>query len=208
MLASTALATALVAMAPAHASTRVVLDKGHVDVMEVEYVAGEFEVHVHDETAEPAVERSPDEVLFRALPESLTTVPADPAFAFLGKPGDPLWLLPQAGNPDLLWPGISTEDLSSGTFAADSVTLKLRTVRGPGKFSIFTEGAAGQPQVLFNSRDGLPDTSALPVSGHQHANWAFTAPGTYQLTFQVSATLAGSGQAVTSGSVTYLFKVG
>jgi surface-anchored protein len=194
--------------APAHASTLVVLEKGHVDVVDVEFEAGEFELLVHDETVEPAVEREPDEVLFRALPGSQTTVPADPAFSFLGAPGAPVWVLPQQDNPDLLFAGLSTEELEPGVFTADSVTVKLRGVFGPGRFSFFVEDAVGQPQVLFNSGDGLPDAFPLAIGTHQHANWAFTKKGTYVLILQVSATLAATGETVRSDSVPYLFKVG
>ncbi|MFI0446496.1 choice-of-anchor M domain-containing protein [Actinomadura sp. 6N118] len=207
-LISAVLAASLISAVPAHAGGRVTLDTGHVDVIDIEYENGALEVHVHDETVEPDVTREPGEVLFRALPESRTTVPDGPAYAFLGRPGAPLWVLPEVENPGLLWPGISTEELSSGVFAADSVTLKLRNVRGPGRFSIFTEGAAGTPDVLVNSGDGLPDATALSVGGHKHASWAFSAPGTYWLTFQVTAQLTGGTQRVASEPVTYLFKVG
>jgi surface-anchored protein len=204
-LLSAVLALSLIGAAPAQAGERVVLDGGHVDVIDVEYENGTLDMHVHDESNPDATD--PGDVLFHALPQSRTTVPDDPSYAFLGKPGAPVWVLPETQNPDLLWPGLSTEELAPGTFTGDSVTLKLSQVRGPGRFSVFTEGATGAPEVLFNSGDGLPDASALTVGGHQHANWAFSAPGTYRLTFQVSARLTG-GQAVAPATATYLFRVG
>jgi surface-anchored protein len=118
-----------------------------------------------------------------------------------------VWVLPETQDPDLLWPGLSTEELAPGTFTGDAVTLKLSQVRGPGRFSVFTEGATGTPEILFDSGDGLPDASALIAGGHRHASWAFSAPGTYRLTFQVSARLTG-GQAVAPATATYLFRVG
>lgn len=200
--------TGLIGTVPAQASSRVVLDQGHVDVVDVAYEAGEFELHVHDETVEPGLERDPAEVLFRVLPGSRTAVPDDPAFAFLGAPGAPVWVLPQQENPELLFAGLSTEELEPGVFTADSVTFNLRRVEGPGRFSLFVEDTLGQPDVLFNSGDGLPDAASLPVATHQHANWAFTKAGTYKLTFRVTATLTATGQPVRSAAVTYLFKVG
>jgi surface-anchored protein len=207
LVSAVVLAASLIGAAPAHSGERVVLDSGHVDAIDIEYEDGELEVHVHDETVEPDVAREPDDVLFRVLPQARTTVPADPAYAFLGSPGAPVWVLPEIENPELLWPGISTEELAPGIFTGDTVTLTLRGVRGPGRFSVFTEGATGTPDILFNSGDGLPDATSLTVGGHSHASWAFSAPGTYRLTFQASARLT-DGQAIEPVTVTYLFHVG
>jgi surface-anchored protein len=119
-----------------------------------------------------------------------------------------VWVLPQQQNPDLLFAGLSTEELLPGDFTADAVTISLRDVRGPGSVSVFTEDAFGRPEVLFDSGDGLPDAAPLPIGTHTHANWAFTEKGTYALTFKVTATLATTGVPVDSGAVTYLFEVG
>src|ERR1700752_1933880 len=81
--------------APASATQHVVLSQGHVDVLDVAYEDGQLEVVVHDETVEPGVERNPLDVTFVAKSQSRTTVPDDPAFAFLGAPGAPVWILPQ-----------------------------------------------------------------------------------------------------------------
>lgn len=200
--------TLSMAIAPAaQAAPLVVLDKGHVDVVDVAYEDGGLHLHIHDETVDPGVERDPADVLLRVLAPAKTTVPADPAFAFLGTPGSPVWILPQVENPDLLFAGLSTEELETGVLAGDQVTLKLCAVYGPGKVSVFTTDAFGNPTVLLNSRDGLPDTTALPVGGHQHANWSFSAAGTYRLVLSATGKLAGTGEVVSSAPVTVTFKV-
>lgn len=191
LLIPVALAATLAAgVTAASASSTVVLDRGHVDVG-VGFEDGALNVHVHDETND--VEHDPADVHFVAPPAARTTVPDDPAFGFLGDPGGRVWILPEVENPELLFLGIGTEELEPGVFAGDSVTLRVLRVRGPGSFSVFTSDPFGAPQVLINSRDGLPDSLALPVATHLHANWAFTARGTYRVLVQATATLAGGG---------------
>lgn len=202
------IAAALTASAlPATASPLVVISQGHIDAVDVHYEDGGLELHVHDSTVDPSVERDPADVVMRVLPGAKTTVPDDPAYGFLGRPGAPVWVLPQAQDPALLWPGLSTEELEPGVFAGDSVTLTLRKVRGPGALSVFTTDAVGAPTVLANSGDGTPDHLTLGVAGHRHVNWGFTRPGWYRAAFQATATLA-DGTTVTSDPTVFTFWVG
>ncbi len=203
-LVSVALAAGVV---PAAATPVVVLSQGHVDAVDVHYEDGELELHVHDETVDPSVERDPAEVVFRVLPGARTTVPADPAYRFLGSPGAPVWVLPQEQVPGLLWPGLSTEEIEPGVFAGDRVTLTLWRVRGPGALSVFTTDAFGAPTVLADSGDGTPDRLTLATGGHQHVNWGFTRPGTYKAVVQASGTLA-DGTRVVSDPAVHTFQVG
>jgi surface-anchored protein len=190
---------------PAHAAAPVTLDKGHVDVVDVEYADGGFELHIHDDGQD--TEYDPADVLLRVPAAARAAVPDDPAYAFLGTPGRHVWILPQVQDPDLLFAGLSTEELPAGVFAGDHVTLTLCAVSGPGKVSVFTTDAVGSPDIVFNSRDGVPDATTLAVGGHQHANWGFTAAGTYRVTFHVSARLAANNQVVTSAPTTVTFRV-
>lgn len=192
---------------PATATPLVVLSQGHIDAVDVHYEDGGLHLHIHDETVDPAVERDPADVVLRVLPGAETTVPDDPAYGFLGAPGAPVWILPETQNPELLWPGLSTEELESGVFAGDSVTLTLRKVRGPGALSVFTTDALGAPTVLANSGDGTPDSLPLAVGEHSHVNWAFTEAGVYRAVFQATATLA-DGTQVASDPAVYTFQVG
>lgn len=201
-------AAALVAgTLPATATPVVVLSQGHVDAVDVHYEEGELELHVHDETVDPAVERDPADVVLRVLPAAKTTVPDDTAYRFLGRPGASVWILPEAQNPELLWPGLSAEEIEAGVFAGDAVTLTLGRVRGPGALSVFTTDEFGAPTVLANSGDGTPDRLSVAVGGHQHVNWGFTRPGTYKAVFQASGTLA-DGTRVVSDPAVYTFQVG
>jgi surface-anchored protein len=196
-----------VSTVPATATPLVVLSQGHIDAVDVHYEDGGLHLHVHDETVDPGVERDPADVVLRVLPGAQTSVPDDPAYGFLGSAGSPVWILPEAQDPELLWPGLSTEELESGVFAGDSVTLTLRRVRGPGALSVFTTDALGAPDVLANSGDGTPDCLTLAVGGHSHVNWGFTKAGVYRAVFQASATLA-DGTPVVSDPAVYTFQVG
>ncbi|GAA3781863.1 hypothetical protein GCM10022225_82840 [Plantactinospora mayteni] len=206
-IAAAVVVSAMPAQAQVATASRVVLAAGHVDVVDVEYEDGALEIGVHDETVEPGVEREPDDVLFKVKREAQTTVPADPAFGFLGAAGVPVWILPEAQNESLLWPGLSTEELEAGVFSGDTVTLTLVRVVGPGQLAVFTEDAVGQPNVLVDSGDGTPDAIGLSVGDHLHANWAFDQPGTYTVKVKATARLVASGQRISSETVNLRFAV-
>ncbi|MEV6715322.1 choice-of-anchor M domain-containing protein [Lentzea sp. NPDC051208] len=191
--------------APATAETITTIDSGHVDVFGVAFEDGAFHLHVHDGAAE--AEYEPSEVLLVAKSAAKTSVPADPAYSFLGKTGAPVWVLPQVQDPNLLWPGIATEEIEPGIFTEGTLKLKVECVHGPGDFSIFTTDAVGAPTVLVDSGDGLPDRIELAAGEHQHANWAFEAAGTYTVTVRAAGVLAATGQKVVSESATYRLKV-
>jgi surface-anchored protein len=208
LVASGALVGALVATAaPAQANSQVVISQGHVDVIGVAYEDGELNLHVHDESVDPGDEREPHEVKFQVTSAAETTVPANPAYSFLGNAGDPVWILPQIENPALIWPGFGTEEIEAGVFQNDSVKVTFALVAGPGDVAIYTEDAFGLPDdVLVDSGDGLPDAVTLPAGDHLHANWAFDEPGHYWLVVAATGKLAAGGQTVADAGL-YHFQV-
>ncbi len=190
------------------AAEQVVLSVGHTDAVDVHFVDGALSLRVRDDTGPPPpVSRDPADVTFQALPQSAIEVPDDPRFSFLGEPGSTVWVLPQVQQEDLLWPGWNTTQLASGVFAGDQVTMRLMDVDGPGELWVFMVDPFGEPLMQFQTPDGLPDALTVPVHIHAHANWAFSALGTYTLTFQIDATLA-NGTPVSTGPVPYRFVVG
>ncbi|WP_026267539.1 choice-of-anchor M domain-containing protein [Micromonospora sp. CNB394] len=209
LLASGVLGVALVATAlPAQAATTSVLtvNAGHLDVVDVAYEDGSLEIGVHDEDND--IEYGADEVKLVVKRQAKVTVPADPAFAFLGTPGvSKVWILPEIQNENLIWPGIAAEEVEAGVFTGDSLTLSVRSVTGPGQLAIYTENAVGQPSILADSGDGLPDALPLTAGDHTHANWAFDKAGTYCVTVRATGTLAATGQRVTSAPATLRFVV-
>lgn len=203
--ATAAITAALLAWAsPAQAGSLVVLSQGHVDIVDVAYEDGAFEIAVHDETGE----RDPASVLFRAKPESAVTVPDDSRYAFLGTPGATVHILPEVENEALLFPGLAAEEVEPGVFAGDTVSIRFKKVIGPDGVSLFTTDSTGNPTVLVDSENGLPDSITLPAGTHAHQNWAFEKPGYYAIKVDVTAVLAGTTTTVTSDAVWLKFKVG
>ncbi|GAA3587368.1 hypothetical protein GCM10022222_85050 [Amycolatopsis ultiminotia] len=184
----------------------VVISAGHVDVVEAEYEDGAIEVHLHDHTVDPAVDREPADVVLEAVSSTKITVPADPAYAFLGSAGSPVWVLPQDQQDGVLFAGFSAENVESGTFAGDKLDVALTGITGPGEVAVFDTDGSGAPTVLYDTGDGLPDVHAFHAGDHHHTNWAFTASGTYTVTFDVTATLP-DGTVVDSGPAAYTFQV-
>jgi surface-anchored protein len=119
-------------------------------------------------------------------------------------------VLPETQNLDLLFLGIGAEELEPGVFVGDEVELALTTVSGPGDLFLWTNDSFGDPQdIFFDSSDGINATDAVEVGAgdHMHANWAFTAPGTYQMGFEASGTLVDGDVFTASGEVIYTFEV-
>ncbi|MDP9792675.1 surface-anchored protein [Catenuloplanes nepalensis] len=208
LLAGTgAVAAALVAAAgPAQAYTApAVLSAGHVDAIDVEFEDGALELAIHDENSDS--EFAPSEAVLLVKREAKTAIPAEEAYAFLGSAGQPVWVLPQVQDPELLFAGLSAEELEAGVFTGDTVRINLTGVQGPGDIAIFTQDAVGAPTVLADDTDGLPDTLSIGVGDHEHVNWAFDRAGTYRFTVTASATLAATGETVTSEPAVYTFRV-
>lgn len=87
---------------------------------------------------------------------------------------------------DVVWLGLRVRgegERRRATRASD-ILMSATDVKGPGKVVAYLTGSLGQPQIYFNSGDGLDskDTTVLPPAAHTHLNWAFTEPGVYQLT--------------------------
>ncbi len=203
---TTYLTTTALAIALAGSVHAVTLNLGDVDVG-LAYEGGAWDLHVHDETTD--IEYEPGDAVLQAGASSETTVPNDPNFSFLGSPGAPVWILPQTEDPSLLFLGIATEEIDPGTFVGDEITLTLSGVAGPGSFSLYQTDQFGVPTVFMDSSDGITagDFTIRPTGGHEHFNWAFTAPGTYTVDLIASGTLAGGGGFTSSGPVGYTFEV-
>jgi surface-anchored protein len=164
-----------------------------------------------------------DEALLLVNGASLLALPGnlDPvAYSFLGRaPGQSLYSLPQSQDPELIWPGISTESIPSGTFASYTpsgdpratanaawMRCELVAVRVPADavFSMFYSGSP--PVVHWDNIDGIngpneashgnnvSDTFWLTPGTHAHMNWTFTHTGRYEFDVRWKAFInTGSG---------------
>jgi surface-anchored protein len=197
----------------------------HVD-LGFDYVGGQWEGSSEIGTSNPndsAIDYAPDKTLHYVHPGARANRPAGAQWDFIGVPaGQPIYILPQAQDPGLMFLGIATEETPSGTFAAYSetdprvssapipwVTTRVTAVRGPGQFAVWQSGTFGTPIVWVSSADGLGPTDKLLnlEGGHVHYNWAFTAPGFYEIDLQASAVLSATGQVSQSPVHTFYFVV-
>ncbi|WP_418960218.1 TIGR03773 family transporter-associated surface protein [Streptomyces tritici] len=186
-------------------TARTVLDDGHVDIA-ARVVDGRLQIHVKDGTVPGrTVWREPSSVVLHVKPQARKAIPANKDFAFLGRAGDPIWLLDQVQQPGLLWPGWSTDNMAAGATNSE-VEFTLAKADGPGNFALYNYDGLSGATVRFNSADGVPDAFGVPQNTHAHGGWAFGKEGVYRLTFTMSATLADGSRA--SDTETLAFSVG
>ncbi|MBB5837632.1 TIGR03773 family transporter-associated surface protein [Kribbella italica] len=181
--------------------SQVALTTGHADYA-VRIENGRLTSRVKDGTRTGSlVWREPNQVTVRLGTAAETTAPGG-AFGFLGKAGAKLWQIPQTQKDGVVWLGWNTEELAANQVTG-AVDWRLDRVSGPGKVSVFEFDSFGQPKVVFDSSNGLPDTTKVPLGTHAHGNWAFTAPGTYRVTFTHSATLTNGTKVTDTADLTF-----
>lgn len=182
-------------------SETAVLADGHVDYA-TRISGSTLTSRIKDGTKAGTVTwREPSRVVFHVAPAAATTVPPS-GFDFLGRPGERIWQLPQTQRAGVVWLGWNTEEITASQLRG-GVTWSLDRVEGPGAASIYLFNPFGQPQVLFNSGDGVPDRYEIPPGTHAHGNWSFTREGVYRVTFTQSATLAAGTQVRDTKTVTF-----
>jgi surface-anchored protein len=183
------------------------LSQGHFD-LGLEFDNGELEWHVHAHST--GMELHPEDVLLQVLPTAQTLVPNDPRFSFLGTFGEPVWILPQVENPNLLALGIGAEEVETGIFVNDRLRVSLDAVQGPGQFFLYTVDGFGNPTVRMNTRDGTDpafDFIEMQAGLHGDFNWAFTQPGVYHLTLTGSGTLVEGNEFLATDPTLFTFEV-
>jgi len=226
MKTTTLLIALLLPLAAAHG--RDVLEQQHVDLgLNYNPTLNLWRLTARD--GDNNKEYAADRVILRGAIAAEVTVPNDARFAFLGTPGSLSYILPQTQEPDLLYLGIATENktavssawtgdgvssdfflrgINFGTFLNNQVTLALQAVSGPGHFSLYRTGP-GNPQVSLRSGNGIDagDQHLFAPDAHVHFNWAFSAPGTYAVTFLASGILAANSQLTQSAPTTFTFQI-
>lgn len=181
----------------AHAAT---IGSGHVDALAFSYDddANAIVVEVHEETAV----HDPADVVFDVHSGHLVNRPSATECRF--DAGDN-WVIPRTETAGLLWAGWSTEDLDLADFVgALQVELTDAVTPAGGNVAVYdaTTGA-----TRFHTDPACDASGTAVTESHHHPTWVFTEPGTYELTFQASATHAVDGP-VASAQVVYTFDVG
>jgi surface-anchored protein len=209
LAAAAMLATATVLAATAAPASAATIQSGHIDGLDIDYVNGALTLDI--QTYSPVNDDlSPAGTTLRLLASSAITVPSGAAWSCLGAAGSTVYVAPQTQNPNLLYSGWNTQDVPA---AQGPVRLELVSWTAPagGRFALYT--TAGFPatptfRLNTNAAAGCPVAvwpGGIAAGTHAHGNWAFSAPGTYTLTFDATAQ---NGAGAASGNVTYTFQVG
>jgi surface-anchored protein/LPXTG-motif cell wall-anchored protein len=193
------------ATATSAATTKKVISDGHVD-MGPELSGGTLRIRLKDDSTTPPTWRELADATLKVTDKALIDVPSGAGYAFLGKAGDKVYLLPQSQQSGIVWPGWNTQHESVVDGTKGNVTWRLQQVDGPGEFKLFLTGSFGTPEVIFDSGKALPQQLGIASNTHAHGNWAFTKAGFYRLTVGMTATTT-AGKSV-SDTRTLTFAVG
>jgi putative ABC transporter-associated repeat protein len=190
------------ALVPA-AGARVVLSTGHTDVGSAVVDNGKLRFLVKDDTGPRLAWRDPADVVIKVNSKAATRLPA--GMGFVGREGKRVWMIPQVQRRGVIWAGWNTEEVSSREVKG-GVNWILRRVSGPGRVVVFQTGSFGEHDVIFHTDRPWPQALGIRPGVHAHGNWAFTAKGTYKLTFSMTARTEAGKPMRDSGTLT--FKVG
>ena len=131
--------------------------------------------------------------------------PAGSQWDFTGAAsGESIYAFPQLENATVPFLGIGTEELNPADWSTD-LTYTLTGFSGPGDFSLYTVDGFGTLTEFISTDGGITGSVAQAAGTHAHYNWTFTEIGTYDLTFDVSATHDTDGLA--TGAETFTFSV-
>lgn len=208
-----ALASVCVMALTCSAAATTIVSSGHVDVA-VRYGGGVLSMESRVGTS-PYTILPPGEVAHVVAAASRETRRAAAVYEPLGVAvGAPFYKLPQGSFEATLenapFLGLAAESVANGIFIGNVVRLSLVAVEGPGHFSLWRETASGPgfesrpgfSGIPIASSDGIDasDYVLLPTSLHEHANWGFSAPGRYFVTFAAGGELVAGGSVSASGT--------
>ena len=179
---------------------------GHVD-LGPRLIDGQWRAGLRHDAESGAVWRDPNQTVLRVNDAAIMTAPNSADYPFLADvAGKPVYVVPQTQNPGVVWLGWNTQDPAVTATIDRGLTMRVGPVSGPGRAWLFLQsGTFGKPLLLADS--GVAPGDVWIDSGtHVHANWAFSAPGTYTATVTFLGTTT-AGEAV-SASTTLRFAVG
>ena len=179
---------------------------GHVD-LGPRLIDGQWRVGLRHDAETGAVWRDPNQTVLRVRDAAIMTAPDSADYPFLADvAGKPVHVIPQTQNPGVVWLGWNTQDPAVTATIDRGLTMRVGPVSGPGRAWLFLQsGTFGKPLLLADS-GAAPGDVWIDSGTHVHANWAFSAPGTYTATVTFLGTTT-AGEAV-SASTTLRFAVG
>ena len=179
---------------------------GHVD-LGPRLIDGQWRAGLRHDAESGAVWRDPNQTVLRVSDAAVMTAPDSADYPFLADvAGKPVYVVPQTQNTSVVWLGWNTQDPAVTATIDRGLTMRVGPVSGPGRAWLFLQsGTFGKPLLLADS-GAAPGDVWIDSGTHVHANWAFSAPGTYTATVTFLGTTT-SGEAV-SASTTLRFAVG
>ena len=179
---------------------------GHVD-LGPRLIDGQWRVGLRHDAETGAVWRDPNQTVLRVRDAAIMTAPDNADYPFLADvAGKPVHVIPQTQNPSVVWLGWNTQDPAVTATIDRGLTMRVGPVSGPGRAWLFLQsGTFGKPLLLADS-GAAPGDVWIDSGTHVHANWAFSAPGTYTATVTFIGTTT-AGEAV-AASTTLRFAVG
>ena len=179
---------------------------GHVD-LGPRLIDGQWRAGLRHDAETGAVWRDPNQTVLRVADAAIMTAPDSADYPFLADvAGKPVYVVPQTQNPGVVWLGWNTQDPAVTATIDRGLTMRVGPVSGPGRAWLFLQsGTFGKPLLLADS-GAVPGDVWIDSGTHVHANWAFSAPGTYTATVTFLGTTT-AGEAV-SASTTLRFAVG
>ena len=179
---------------------------GHVD-LGPRLIDGQWRAGLRHDAETGAVWRDPNQTVLRVNDAAIMTAPDSADYPFLADvAGKPVYVVPQTQNPSVVWLGCNTQDPAVTATIDRGLTMRVGPVSGPGRAWLFLQsGTFGKPLLLADS-GAAPGDVWIDSGTHVHANWAFSAPGTYTATVTFLGTTT-AGEAV-SASTTLRFAVG
>ena len=179
---------------------------GHVD-LGPRLIDGQWRAGLRHDAEGGAVWRDPNQTVLRVSDAAIMTAPNSADYPFLSDVADkPVHVIPQTQKPNVVWLGWNTQDPAVTATIDRGLTMRVGPVSGPGRAWLFLQsGTFGKPLLLADS-GAAPGDVWIDSGTHVHANWAFSAPGTYTATVTFLGTTT-AGEAV-SASTTLRFAVG
>ena len=179
---------------------------GHVD-LGPRLIDGQWRAGLRHDAETGAVWRDPNQTVLRVSDAAVMTAPDSADYPFLADvAGKPVYVVPQTQNPGVVWLGWNTQAPAVTATIDRGLTMRVGPVSGPGRAWLFLQsGTFGKPLLLADS-GAAPGDVWIDSGTHVHANWAFSAPGTYTATVTFLGTTT-AGEAV-SASTTLRFAVG
>ena len=179
---------------------------GHVD-LGPRLIDGQWRAGLRHDAETGAVWRDPNQTVLRVADAAIMTAPDSADYPFLADvAGKPVYVVPQTQNPGVVWLGWNTQDPAVTATIDRGLTMRVGPVSGPGRAWLFLQsGTFGKPLLLADS-GAAPGDVWIDSGTHVHANWAFSAPGTYTATVTFLGTTT-AGEAV-NASTTLRFAVG